>query len=204
MKEKETVEVSEGVDKTETKGTKEIKESVDEQQPKVDPEIQGLKQGIAKIQNNYDLLYADHKKLMAELEEKRKETMTAKEREEFEKKELEKKLTQKETELEKERLKFEKTKILSDLQFDPDFMDIVVGDSIESFNNNVKLLNDKMAKLVEKQVNERLSKGNPVPNTGNTNNQSFSMDELRNMDQNTIMRNYEKVLASYRTNTEGS
>jgi len=173
-------------------------------QTEAHPDIQGLKQGMAKIQANYDVLYADHKKLMTELEEKRKETMTAKEREAFEKTEFEKKLSMKEQELNTERLKFEKTKILSELQYDADLLGVVTGDDIDTFKNNVKTLNDKIAKIVEKQVNERLSKGNPPPQSGKVEEGSYSLEELRKMSETDITKNYDKVLRSYRVNTERS
>jgi len=173
-------------------------------QTEAHPDIQGLKQGMAKIQANYDVLYADHKKLIIELEEKRKETMTAKEREAFEKTEFEKKLSMKEQELNTERLKFEKTKILSELQYDADLLGVVTGDDIDTFKNNVKTLNDKIAKIVEKQVNERLSKGNPPPQSGKVEEGAYSLEELRKMSETDITKNYDKVLRSYRVNTERS
>lgn len=151
-----------------------------ETQSQEEKKQQDLK-GIAKIQANYDRLYEEHKKALRQLDDEKKKSLSQKQLEELEKQEKEREMIKLSRELEEKTLVFEKSKLLFEKQWDNEFLEMVAGNDIDQYKINVEKLNNKINKLVEQKVNERLTKGNPVPNTGKADGDYFTVDEVNNL-----------------------
>jgi hypothetical protein len=135
-----------------------------------------------KLQSNYDKLKADETRIETELKKEREKTLTQKQLEELKQHELEQNLKAKEQELITKELQFNKSKMLHERGWDLDFMDIVSGGDLESFEENCKKLQSKLDKFIEKKVNERISGGNPVPgNSTKTNEDVFTIEEIQTL-----------------------
>ena len=75
-----------------------------------------------------------------------------------------------------------KTKLLFEKGWDTEFLDIVAGCDLESYTENCKRLQTKMDKYVEKKVNERIAKANPVPGSSTKLTEDvFTIEEINTL-----------------------
>jgi len=140
----------------------------------------------AKIQSNYDKEKAERLRLEAELKKEREKTLTHKQLEELKQQELEQNLKIKEDEIRIKELQFNKSKLLYEKGWDAEFMDIVSGNDLDTFTENCKKLQGKIDKFIEKKVNERIAKANPVPGSSTKLTEDvFTIEEI-----NTLPKKY--------------
>lgn len=136
----------------------------------------------AKIQSNFDKEKSERLKIEAELKREREKNLTHKQLEELKQQELEQNLKAKEDEIKQKELQFNKTKLLYEKGWDAEFMDIVAGHDLESFTENCKRLQGKIDKFIEKKVNERIAKANPVPGSSTKLTEDvFTIDEINTL-----------------------
>jgi Domain of unknown function (DUF4355) len=178
--------------KTDPDKTGEVKKTVEE--------LDKLSEINKKIQANFDREKAERLKIEAELKKEREKNLTDKQKEELRQQELEHTLKLKEQEIISKELQFNKSKMLHERGWDSDFMELISGGDLTSFQENCVKLQAKIDKFVEKKVNERLAKSNPVPgsNTQNMPSDIFSPEEIdkHRGDQAWFNTNHEKILRS--------
>jgi len=145
-------------------------------------EFEKLKESVKKYSQNFDRINTEKVKLETELKKEREKNLSSKQIEEIQKAEYEEKLKRQAIELEEKNLIFEKSKLLFEKKWDNEFLDIVAGKDIETYEQNIEKLNDKIKKIVEDEVNKRLKASNPVPNSaGNKDKNKYSMEELKKL-----------------------
>lgn len=155
-----------------------------------------LQQDLLAQQKRFDKLNTDHQKALKSLDDEKKKSMSAQELEDMKRRESEEKFKTLEKELNEKTLAFEKTQLISQKQFDADFIGLVKGENIEEFKLNVEKFNEKINQLVEKKVNEKLAQSSNVPKKGNgqTSDDIFTIDEFNKIkdDRHLILANWEK------------
>ena len=175
-----------------------VDKNKDPEKIKVTEEVEKLRKINATIQSNFDKERLEKQKFEDELKKEREKTLTSKQLEELKEQEMKQQVESQKRELETEKLKFNKSKLLFEKEWDIDFLDIVAGDSIESFTDNCQKLQSKLDKFIEKKINARLSQGNPTLKTGSgTTEDVFTEEEINTLPKKNgtewTMKNLDKI-----------
>ncbi|MBF6626207.1 DUF4355 domain-containing protein [Aerococcaceae bacterium zg-BR9] len=152
MAEQEVVEVVE-----ETKVPAEPKENPQDDKKYTDAEVDAI------IDKKFAKWKADHEKLLEEArsEGERLDRLTKDEREKEATKKREEALIQREKELAYKELRMETRTILTQEGLPDEFLDVVMADTADKIQENIKNLRSVFDKAVEQRVNERLSQKAP-------------------------------------------
>lgn len=146
------------------------------------PNNEELLKGFRSLQSKVDAITSAKDKAEAELKKMKEASMTARQLEELRAQEYAADIAKREEALKKETLNFQKVKLLNEKQWDADMLDLVYGDNVESFSENVQKLNEKIKKYVEKEVNARLASGNPTPAAGKQGGEDvFTVEEINTL-----------------------
>jgi hypothetical protein len=159
-------------------------------------EYEKLNTTLKKVSQNFDRLNTEKQKLAKELDERRQKDMKVDEYNQLKQNEYKSQLEEKEKAIKKMELDFKKTKIISEKELDPVFVEVVQGDDIDIFSVNINHVNDMIEKEVEKRVNKKLVTSNPVPEASG--DKKSSKDEIYTLQEyNEVKNDRHKINANY-------
>lgn len=134
---------------------------------KTDVTEESLKKMIQSEVDRVRTSYVKEKKaLEAELDALRKEKMSAEQIKDFEKKQLEERLTIKEHELNDREISIKARDLLTSEGLDLSFVDYVKGDTLEATEKRVKSLKVEWQKAIDKAIDDKMKGAGRDPNKG--------------------------------------
>lgn len=128
------------------------------------------KENQSEIDRRVNKFVDENKDLTKKVEQYETDKMSAKEKVEYETRKLKETIEEEKILLSNERLKFQKSQMLADKKQNSKYSELVIGESIEEFDKNLKELMEIKAKEIEEEVQIRMTGSNPIPKTQGSNN----------------------------------
>ena len=150
---------------------------------------QVLKETAAETDRRVGKFVTENSELRARLEELEKSSMSAKQREEYEREQVQARLNEKESKLNTLQLNMDKTTYANEAKIKTEMIDIVNGNNIDDFKMNVDKLNNLINITVEERLKDRLANGYK-PGAGNQDSTGdfYTMDQIKSIDQQSLQR----------------